>query len=225
MKKILSLFLLLLSLSAVSQNYNLEDKSILSGDKKVGTYEMVSDTLKIVLFEKANVESLIPEMIMTLKVNPKSVSYISESSFMGTGSVRELEVYIPEPKKTPPSKDRVQFSYDLGRHTDMLGLRIKYYKYYGIEMIGGTSVHRLDVENNFAYIGLSNEFNQFYSFGWRGHASLGPLLLVKTGSNEMTVTGAACVSLQKSIGVNSYFGPRWIIGGYNELSLGVVIGL
>ncbi|MDG1902777.1 MAG: hypothetical protein P8I37_00290, partial [Schleiferiaceae bacterium] len=114
MKKILSLALLLFSISAVSQNYKLEEKSILSGGNKIGTFEMVVDTLKIVLFEKANVESMIPDMVIDLGIDPKSVRYISESSFMGNGSIRELEVYIPSPKKTPPSKDRFQFGYSLG---------------------------------------------------------------------------------------------------------------
>lgn len=225
MKKIISLLLLLVCFSAIGQNYQLKEKSILLGESKIGTFELVSDTLKIVLFEEANIESLIPDMVIELEVDPKSIHFISESSFIGTGSIRELEVYIPSPKKNPPSKDRVQFNYSLGRHTDMAGLRIKYYKYYGIEAVLGTSFHRLDNRNNFAYLGLSNEFNQFYSLGWRGHVSLGPVLIVKSGSNEVNVSGAACVSLQKSFGGNSYFGPKWFIGGYNELSLGVVIGL
>ena len=160
------------------QNYKLEEKSILSGENKIGTFEMVVDTLKIVLFEKANVESMIPDMVIELGIDPKSVRYISESSFMGNGSIRELEVYIPIPKKTPPSKDRFQFGYSLGRHTDMVSFRLKYYRYYGIDATLGTSIHRIDNQRNFAYLGLSNEFNQFYSLGWRGHASLGPILMV-----------------------------------------------
>jgi hypothetical protein len=225
MKKILSLALLFLSISAMSQNYKLEEKSILSGENKIGTFELVADTLKIVLFEKANVESMVPNMVIELGVDPKAVHYISESSFMGKGSIRELEVYIPSPKKTPPSKDRVQFAYNLGRHTDMVSLRLKYYRYYGIDATLGTSIHRIDNQKNFAYLGLSNEFNQFYRLGWRGHASIGPILMVTSNTNEMSVSGAACLSLQKSFGANAYFGPKWIIGGYNELSLGVVIGL
>ena len=225
MKKILSLALLLFSISAVSQNYKLEEKSILSGENKIGTFELVSDTLKIVLFEKADVESMIPDMVIALEIDPKSVRYISESSFMGSGSIRELEVYIPNPKKTAPSKDRFQFSYSLGRHTDMVSLRLKYFRYYGIDATLGTSVHRPDNERHFAYLGLSNEFNQFYKLGWRGHASIGPVLLVTSNTNEMTVSGAACLSLQRSFGKNAYFGPKWFVGGYNELSLGIVIGL
>lgn len=225
MKKILSLALLLFSISAVSQNYKLEEKSILSGENKIGTFELVSDTLKIVLFEKADVESMIPDMVIALEIDPKSVRYISESSFMGSGSIRELEVYIPNPKKTAPSKDRIQFSYSLGRHTDMVSLRLKYFRYYGIDATLGTSVHRTDNERHFAYLGLSNEFNQFYKLGWRGHASIGPVLMVTSNTNEMTVSGAACLSLQRSFGKNAYFGPKWFVGGYNELSLGIVIGL
>jgi len=225
MKKILSLALLLFSISAMCQNYKLEEKSILSGENKIGTFEMVVDTLKIILFEKANVESMIPDMVIELGIDPKSVRYISESSFMGNGSIRELEVYIPSPKKTPPSKDRFQFGYSLGRHTDMVSFRLKYYRYYGIDATLGTSIHRPDNERNFAYIGLSNEFNQFYKLGWRGHASLGPILMATSNTNEMIISGAACLSLQKSFGKNAYFGPKWFVGGYNELSLGIVIGL
>ena len=225
MKKILSLALLLFSISAVSQNYKLDEKSILSGENKIGTFELVSDTLKIVLFEKADVESMIPDMVIALEIDPKSVRYISESSFMGSGSIRELEVYIPSPKKIAPSKDRFQFSYSLGRHTDMVSLRLKYFRYYGIDATLGTSIHRLDNSRNFAYLGLSNEFNQFYKLGWRGHASVGPVLMVTSNTNEMTVSGAACLSLQRSFGKNAYFGPKWFVGGYNELSLGIVIGL
>lgn len=225
MKKILSLALLLFSISAVSQNYKLEEKSILSGENKIGTFELVSDTLKIVLFEKADVESMIPDMVIALEIDPKSVRYISESSFMGSGSIRKLEVYIPNPKKTAPSKDRFQFSYSLGRHTDMVSLRLKYFRYYGIDATLGTSIHRIDNQKNFAYLGLSNEFNQFYKLGWRGHASIGPVLMVTSNTNEMSVSGAACLSLQRSFGKNAYFGPKWFVGGYNELSLGIVIGL
>lgn len=225
MKKILSLALLLFSISAMSQNYKLEEKSILSGENKIGTFELVSDTLKIVLFEKADVESMIPDMVIALEIDPKSVRYISESSFMGSGSIRKLEVYIPNPKKTAPSKDRFQFSYSLGRHTDMVSLRLKYFRYYGIDATLGTSIHRIDNQKNFAYLGLSNEFNQFYKLGWRGHASIGPVLMVTSNTNEMSVSGAACLSLQRSFGKNAYFGPKWFVGGYNELSLGIVIGL
>ena len=225
MRKLFCLTLLILTVSSYGQNYTLDNKSIMSGETKIGTFELISDTLKIVLFKKANVEPMIPEMVIALGANPKAVNYISESSFMGEGSIRKLEVYLPKSKKIKPSQDRVQFSDNLGRHTDMVGARIKYYDYYGIEAVLGTSIHRNDSERNFAYFGLSNEFNQFYSLGWRGHASLGPILMVSSNTNEMTLSGAMCLSLQKSFGANAYFGPKWFIGGYNEISLGMVIGL
>lgn len=217
----LTLFSVLFSIGASAQQrigLKIDDGSILSKDEKVGSYEIVMDTLKIVKFEEFDIDALIPEMVVSKQIDPKSIHFISESSFMGEGSVRELEVYIPEPKKTPPSKQTFSSNFSLGRHTDMIGLRVKYYKYYGIEAIAGTSVHRTDTEKNFLFLGLSNEMNLFYRSGWKGHVALGPILYVETGVNEMVVTGAASVSIRKSMNRLS-FGPRLLIGGYNELAL------
>ncbi|CAI8228036.1 MAG: Uncharacterised protein [Flavobacteriaceae bacterium] len=215
-----ALFFFLFSFGAQAQqrvNLKVEDGSILSKDEKVGSYDIVMDTLKIVKFEEFNVDDLIPEMVVSKEVDPTSIKYISESSFLGEGSVRNLEVYIPAPKKTPPAKQNFNMNYSLGRHTDIVGLRVKYYRYFGIEALAGISVHRTDSEKNFMFLGLSNEMNLFYRTGWKGHVALGPLLYAETGVNEMTVTGAASISLRKSTN-NWSFGPRLLIGGYNELA-------
>lgn len=216
-----TLFVLLFSYGAQAQQrfpLKVEEGSILSKNEKVGSYDIIMDTLKIVKFEEFNIDNLIPEMIVSKKVDPTIVKYISESSFLGEGSVRNLEVYIPEPKKTPPARQNFNMNFSLGRHTDIVGMRVKYYRYYGIEALAGISLHRTDSEKNFLFLGLSNEMNLFYRSGWKGHVALGPLLFAETGVNEMSVTGAASISLRKSTN-NWSFGPRLLIGGYNELAL------
>jgi len=207
------------------QALKIEGNELLLGSDKLGTFEVVSDTLKIVKFEKFNVDPFIPEIVLSTDVDPKAIHYISESSFMGQGSVRELDVFIPDAKRTPPVKNMVHLNYSIGRHTDQLGIRIKYYQYYGIEAIGGTSLHRGDNKMNFLYLGLSNEMNLFYRAGWRGQISAGPILIAESNVNEMTVTGAVVGSLQKRATERLTFGPRVIVGGYNEVSMSMVIGL
>ena len=67
--------------------------------------------------------------------------------------------------------------------------------------------------------------NLFYRAGWRGQVSAGPILLLETNTNEMTVTGTFVGSLQKKTSERLSFGPRVMIGGYNEVSMSMVIGL
>lgn len=224
-KLILSIGIMLLPLIGVAQALKIEGNELLVGTDKLGTFEVVNDTLKIVKFEKFNVDPFIPEIVLATEKDPKSINWVSESSFMGDGSVRELDVYIPEPKRTPPLKNNIHINYSVGRHTDQLGIRLKYFKYYGIEAIGGMSVHRSDNYRQFLYLGLSNEMNLFYRAGWRGQVSAGPILLLETNTNEMTVTGTFVGSLQKKTSERLSFGPRVMIGGYNEVSMSMVIGL
>jgi hypothetical protein len=207
------------------QNLVLENEKIMSGKNKVGTYLVTSDTLKIVLFEDIDVDKLIPDMILAMKEDPKSINYISESSFTGKGSIRRVDVYIPSKKKFTPSSDRIQLSYNLGRHTDILSAKLKYFKSYGIEAAFATSLHRGDNKDHFLYLGLSSDFNLFYRSGWRGSFSAGPILQAKTGQNELLVSATTCTTFNKSLGKNSYFGPKLYLGLYNELALGLTIGL
>lgn len=224
-KHLIFLSLFLLPLLGFGQALKIEGNELLLGSDKLGTFEVVSDTLKIVKFEKFNVDPFIPEIVLSTDKDPKAIHYISESSFMGEGFVRELDVFIPDVKRTPPVKNVVHINYSVGRHTDQLGIRIKYYQYYGIEAIAGTSLHRGDNQMNFLYLGLSNEMNLFYRAGWRGQVSAGPILLAESNVNEMTVTGAVVGSLQKRATDRFTFGPRVIVGGYNEVSMSMVIGL
>jgi len=226
MKRIVITLVFIFGASAsFGQSLKIDQNSIMDRDEKVGSFETVQDTLKIVKFKAMNIDYLIPDMVISLGVDPKQVKYISETSFLGEGSVRELEVYLPTPKQTPPSKHLIQVNYHLGRHTDMYTARFKYYKYYGVELVGATSVYRGDRATNFVYLGLSNEFNQFYRLGWRGHISLGPIIIAEAGVDELTVTGALNFSLQKSINDRLSFGPKFFVGGYNELAMGIVLGL
>lgn len=224
-KLVLAFTILLMPLLGTAQSLKIEGNELLFGTEKLGNFEVVFDTLKIVKFQKFNVDPFIPEIVLATEKDPKSIHYISESSFMGDGSVRELDVYIPDTKRTPPVNSRVHLNYSVGRHTDQLGIRVKYFKYYGVEAIGGTSIHRGDNQNHFMYLGLSNEMNLFYRAGWRGQISAGPILLVETNTNEMTVTGAVVGSLQKRASDRLTFGPRIMVGGYNEVSMSMVIGL
>lgn len=224
-KLVLAISIILLPTLGMAQALKIEGNELLLGTEKLGNFEVVNDTLKIVKFEKFNVDPFIPQIVLATERDPKSINYISESSFMGEGSVRELDVYIPEAKKTPPVKNRIHLNYSVGRHTDQLGIRVKYYKYYGVEAIAGTSIHRSDNQMNFMYLGLSNEMNLFYRSGWRGQISLGPILIAESGVDEMTITAAATASLQKRATDRLTFGPRIMVGGYNEVSMSMVIGL
>jgi len=224
-KLLLAITIMLFPTLGIAQALEIEGNDLLLGTEKIGNFDVVNDTLKIVKFEKFNVDPFIPEIVLATGKDPKSIHYISESSFMGEGSVRELDVYIPDAKRTPPVKNRMHLNYSVGRHTDQLGIRVKYFKYYGVEAIAGTSIHRSDNQINFMYLGLSNEMNLFYRTGWRGQVSLGPVLLAESGVNEMTITGAGCFSLQKRATDRLTFGPRIMVGGYNEVSMSVVFGL
>lgn len=224
-KFLLSIIILLLPILGFAQALKIEGNELLLGTEKLGNFEVVNDTLKIVKFEKFNVDPFIPQIVLATEKDPKSINYISESSFMGEGSVRELDVYIPDPKRTPPVKNRIHLNYSVGRHTDQIGFRMKYFKYYGVEAIAGTSIHRGDNQINFMYLGLSNEMNLFYRAGWRGQVSLGPILVAESGVNEMVITGAGVASLQKRASDRITFGPRVMVGGYNEVSMSMVIGL
>jgi len=103
-KQMIFLSLFLLPLLGFGQALKIEGNELLLGSDKLGTFEVVSDTLKIVKFEKFNVDPFIPEIVLSTDVDPKAIHYISESSFMGQGSVRELDVFIPDAKELPRSK-------------------------------------------------------------------------------------------------------------------------
>ena len=65
-----TLFVLLFSYGAQAQQrfpLKVEEGSILSKNEKVGSYDIIMDTLKIVKFEEFNIDNLIPEMIVSKK--------------------------------------------------------------------------------------------------------------------------------------------------------------
>lgn len=188
------------------------------------------DTLIVELYDDFNVNPSVPEMTEKLKADPELLKYIQETLQDGTVNHRALTIVVPEqkgkkdlPKKIQPLKSPKRFSidYSLGRHTDQFSGKFRYAGSFGIEGTVATSLYRGDVSDNYLYLGLSQDFDQLYYTKWQGHFSLGPIVNVQAGTSEILPGLVVVGSLYRQIDGNFYFGPKIMLGSFNELSFSI----
>lgn len=192
-------------------------------NKLIGTYELneKQDTLIVEMSEMFSVQKALPEMASKLEIDPKKVRYIKEVQPSGKTIYRELAIVIPEgnsaPKPTSKKNSLIAVGYGIGRHTDQLDIKVRYFKTYGIHGIFGNSFYRGDLATHFLFLGASNDFEYMRGTKWQGVMSLGPIAVAKQNTNELEVGMAVIFNVEREFTENLFFGPRLIIGNYNEL--------
>jgi hypothetical protein len=238
MKKLLLLCALLAPMSLAfgqSSGTIVKKKKILSATtgSTIATYALNEgrDTLLVTLYKEFNINKTLPEMTMKLRVDPKTLKYLKETQPNGSKVYRELSIVIPDSKGNKKPKDKAikplkspkvfSASYALGRHTDQLSGVFRYAGSFGIEGAIATSLHRGDVLDNYLYLGLSQDLDGLYYTKWQGHFSLGPIVLAEAGKNEFTPGLVVIGELQRQIDDNFYFGPKIMLGTFNEFSFSI----
>lgn len=235
MKKFLLLCALIAPMSLAfgqSSGTIVKKKKILNATTgaTIATYKLNEgrDTLKVSLNTKFNINRTLPEMSMKLRVDPETLKYVAETQPNGNMVYRELSIVVPESKgeKKPiekaikPLKSPKVFSasYAMGRHTDQFSGVFRYAGSFGIEGSIATSLHRGDVFDNYLYLGLSQDFDGLYYTKWQGHFSLGPIVVAEAGKSEFTPGLVVVGALHRQIDRNFYFGPKIMLGSFNEFS-------
>lgn len=178
------------------------------------------DTLIIDMYELFDVQKALPLIAANLKLNPKRTKYIQEVRPSGKKVYRDLIIVYPEKvkkKDTKPYDGPLSLAYTLGRHTDQLELKLKYFNNYGVVASFGNSFYRGDLNRHFLYLGLSKDFDRLANTKWQGMASVGPIAVATHQTNELVVGAVANISIQREFTTNTFFGPKIIIGNYNEI--------
>lgn len=177
------------------------------------------DTLTIDMYEVFDVQKALPLIAEKLQLNPERTKYITEIRPSGKKIHRDLIIIYPEKKKkeTKPYEGPLSVAYTIGRHTDQFDLKFKYFNNYGIVATFGNSFYRGDLGRHFLYLGFSKDFESLGDGKWQGVASVGPIAVATHQENELSVGAAAVVTLQREFTKNTFFGPKLIIGNYNEI--------
>lgn len=236
MKKVflIGLFCLTTSVTfAQSQDVIVTKRKIVnnSSGEVIARYELneTKDTLNVTLYREYNINSKIPEITYKINADPKTLKYIKETSTDGTVSHRLLAIVLPEQKERKSKKEkkpekspqRISVDYSLGRHTDQFSAKFRYLGSFGIEGSVATSLYRGDVKDNYLYLGLSQDFDDLYYTEWQGHFSLGPIAYAETGKNEIKPGLVVIGSFYRKIDRNFYFGPKIMLGSFNEFSFSI----
>jgi len=229
MRKVFLLSLLILSFSCLAQS---NSEAIIIGrgvvrtqltNQIIGKFELSDnkDTLLVEMSQMFNVQKALPTMATKLEIDPSKVRFLKERQPSGKTVYRELAIVIPEVKKnkkaSPNSNSIIALGYSIGRHTDQLDIKVRYYNTYGIHGIFGNSFYRGDLSTHFLFLGASNDFEYFRGTKWQGVISLGPIAVAKQNTNELEVGAAIIFNIEREFTENIFFGPRLIIGNYNEL--------
>ena len=233
MKKFLLICLLVAPMSFVfgqSSSLIIKKRKILNATTRetIATYKLNDrqDTLMVKLNTEFNINKALPEMSMKLRVNPKMLKYVAETQANGNKVYRELAIIVPDSKikkaiKPLNSPTVFSASYSLGRHTDQFSGVFRYLGSFGIEGTIATSLYRGDVFDNYLYLGLSQDFDDLYYTNWQGRFSLGPIVVAETGRNAFTSGFVVVGALHRKIDDNFYFGPKIMLGSFNEFSFSI----
>lgn len=189
--------------------------------KKVADFNVneTQDTLIIDMYEVFDVQKALPLIAEKLQLNPNRTKVITEIRPSGRKIYRDLIIVYPSKKKKVSKKydGPLSIAYTIGRHTDQLDLKFNYLNNYGVVASFGNSFYRGDMSRHFLYFGFSRDFDALSGGKWQGVASVGPIAVATHQENELQVGAAAIISLQREFSTNAFFGPRLIIGNYNEI--------
>lgn len=192
-----------------------------NGKKVIANFKTnaAQDTLIIDMYEVFNVQKSLPLIAEKLSLNPIRTKYITEIRPEGNRIHRDLLILYPEKKQKAEPKiyeGPLSVAYTIGRHTDQIDLKFKYLKSYGVIASFGNSFYRGDLDRHFLYIGFSKDFEKLGNTKWQGVASVGPIAVATQLKNELQVGAVAIVGIQREFTTNTFFGPKLIIGNYNE---------
>jgi hypothetical protein len=182
-----------------------------------------SDTITIDMAQYVPIKKSLPKIAQRLGIEKDKTTILKVVEPNNTITYQTLNILAPDSKSSADSSynSPISLGYAIGRHTDQFNVRLRYYKGFGIDFHLGTSIYRGDLNSHFLFVGLYNDFQSLFGSEWGGVFSAGALGMVFYDNEEMLTGPAGIITFQRPYSKNSFFGPKFIFGAYNEVGFSI----